>query len=158
MSGPVVFSTADFIRAYPVFANLDPTQLESFFDMSDAFFENSTANFSYASGLDRMTRLAYMVTAHLAWLMSPKDANGNPAVAGSVSGTVGQITSASEGSVSVGLDAVAKGGNELAAWFAQTPYGFMYWQATAQYRRAMYFPNPTAVVGIGTGLFPRRPW
>jgi hypothetical protein len=161
---PVTFVYADFIAAYPIFTPLGSPLLQMYFDMSDAFFENNTCNFAFCTGIDRMTRLAYMVTAHIAWLFCPKDVNGNPAATGnSQPGTVGQITTASQGSVSVSLADVAKGGaNELAAWYAQTPYGFLYWQATAQFRTARYLANPTRVVGITPfpigARFGRRGW
>ncbi len=153
----VAFNYADFIAAYPVFAALSEPQLQNYFDMGDAFFQNETTNPAYASGAARFTRIAYMLTAHIAWLMSPKDANGNPAATGnSQPGTVGQITSASQGSVSVGMTDVAKGGAELATWFAQTQYGFMFWQATAQYRTARYLANPTIVPSTLSGFYPRQ--
>lgn len=146
---PVTFVYADFIAAYPIFSALSEPMMQNYFDMSDAFFENNTCNFAFSTGITRMTRLAYMVTAHIAWLFSPKDVNGNPAATGnSQPGPVGQITSASQGSVSVGMAEAAKGGNELAAWYAQTSYGLMYWQATAQFRTARYLANPTRVSGI----------
>lgn len=156
MANPCVFVYADFVAAYPEFAACSAPQLQNYFDMSDAFFANDTCNPAFASGVDRMTRLAYMVTAHIAWLFAPRDALGNPAAAGKPApATVGQITSASEGSVSVGLAEVAKGGaTELAGWFAQTRYGFMFWQATSQLRTARYLPNPTIVP---SSIFPLYP-
>lgn len=151
----VVFNYGNFVAAFPAFQNVPPAAMQNYFDMADAFFQNNTCNPAFSSGVDRMTRLAYLVTAHIAWLLSPRDAQGNPAASGKLPGVVGQITSASEGSVSVGLAEVAKGGaNELAAWFAQTPYGFMYWQATAQYRQARYLANPTIVPSSVFPLFP----
>jgi hypothetical protein len=157
MADPVVFSYADFIAAYPEFANCTEPQLQNYFDMSDAFFVNNTTNPAFRSGVPRMTRLAYMVTAHIAWLFAPRDAAGNPSATGQTAAqTVGQITSASEGSVSVSLADVAKGANELAAWFAQTRYGFMYWQATASFRQAIYVANPTFVPSSLFPVWPNR--
>jgi hypothetical protein len=160
MSGPVVFSYANFVAAYPEFAACSDPQLQNYFDMSDAFFGNDTTNPAFGLGVDRMTRLAYMLTAHIAWLMAPRDGQGNPSANGKPAAqTVGQITSASEGSVSVGLAEVAKGGaNELAAWFAQTKYGFMFWQSTSQFRTAVYLANPTFVPSSIYPLFPRGRW
>lgn len=150
----VVFNYANFIASYPEFAGLTEPQLLNYFDISDAFFANNSENPAFNGGVDRMTRLAYMATAHVAWLMAPRDAAGLPSATGSVAPqTVGQITSASEGSVSVSVADVAKG-SEAAAWFAQTRYGFMFWQATAQYRTAIYMANPT-VVASRYPLFPR---
>lgn len=154
---PVTFVYADFIAIYPEFAGCSAPQLQNYFDMGDSFFENKVCNIAFGQGLVRMTRLAYLVTAHIAWLLAPRDALGNPSSSGKVNGAVGQITSASEGSVSVGLAEVAKGGaNELAAWFAQTPYGFMFWQAASQYRQGFYAANPTFVPSSVFPLYPRR--
>lgn len=152
----VVFSYANFIAAYPEFAACSEPQLQNYFDMSDAFFVNNTLNPAFNTGVDRMTRLAYMLTAHIAWLMAPRDAQGNPAATGKAApATVGQIVNASEGSVSVQMAEIAKGASsELAAWFAQTRYGFMYWQATAQFRTAIYMANPTFVPSSLNPLYP----
>lgn len=155
---PVVFVYNDFIATYGEFANCGAAQLQNYFDMSGAFFENNTCNLAFPTGIPNMTRLAYMLTAHIAWLFAPRDGNGNPAQQGKIAPqTVGQVTSASEGTVSVSLQAVAGGGaNELAAWFAQTRYGFMYWQATAQFRTARYLPNPVFVPSSVYPLYPGR--
>ena len=53
---------------------------------------------------------------------------------------VGRITNASEGGVSVTAQFDVPPGS--AQWFAQTPYGAAFWQASAQYRTAHYFANP----------------
>lgn len=159
MAGPVNFNYATFVAAYPEFQNLTEPQLKNYFEMTDAFFANDTSNPAFGSGVDgsgvdRMTRLAYLLTAHVAKLMAPRDAAGNPSATGAAAGTIGQMTSASEGSVSVGFAEFAKGSNAQAAWFAQTQYGIMYWQATAQYRMARYLPNPTMVPSSIFPLFP----
>jgi hypothetical protein len=153
---PVTFVYADFIAAYPQFANCSAPQLAVFFAMSDAFFSNTTRNPAFCDGVTRMTSLAYILTAHIAWLFAPRDSSGNPAATGQMPPmTVGQITSASEGSVSVGLAEVAKGGaTALAGWFAQTPFGFMFWQATAQYRTMRYLAHPTIVPSALYPLYP----
>lgn len=52
---------------------------------------------------------------------------------------VGRISSATEGSVSVSLDLPT---SEESAWFAQTPWGLAFWQATASYRTMRYIPGP----------------
>lgn len=150
----VVFSPADFKAAYPEFGALTDPQLANYFDLSDAYFVNNTSNPAFCSGVPRMTRLAYMVTAHIAFLMAPRDASGAISATGSLTPRpVGQITSASEGSVSVSNADVAKGGSTSEAFFAQSQYGLMYWQATLQFRQAHYLPNPTIV---GSPLFPMR--
>jgi hypothetical protein len=154
MSLPVVFNATDFKASYPEFAAVGDSLLGDYFLMSDAFFKNDGTN-PFVGDVSRMTRIAYMCTAHIAWLFSPRDAQGNPAATGQAAPqTVGQITNASEGSVSVGLKDVASGANELAAWFAQTKYGFMFWQATAQTRTMRVVVAPR-FAGV-TPVFPYR--
>lgn len=159
MTTPVViFDSAVFLATYPEFSAVSTTQLENYFDMSDAYFKNDGSNASLSSGLERMTRLSYMVTAHLAWLFSARDAAGNPSTTGTVNQQVGQITNASEGSVSVAFASVGAGGDSVKAFFAQTKYGLMFWQATAQYRTMNYIARPTLtpLSVYPTRLYPRR--
>jgi hypothetical protein len=153
MSVLVTFKYPDFIAAYPEFVGVTAPQIQNYFDMGDAYFANDASNF-FASDVARMTRIAYMLTAHIAWILSARDGQGNPSSSGQASTTVGQITNASEGSVSVGLKDIASGANELAAWFAQTKYGFMFWQATAQTRTMRYVAAPR-FAGV-TPVFPYR--
>lgn len=157
MTTPVViFNYTTFLATYPEFAALTEPMLQNYFDMSDAYFKNDGSNASLSSGLDRMTRLAYMVTAHIAYLMAPRDAAGNPSSSGTANQTVGQITNASEGSVSVGFANVGAGGSDtVKAFFAQTKYGLMYWQATAQYRQMNYIARPTLTP---LSVYPTRPY
>ncbi|KAG1434388.1 hypothetical protein G6F55_014548 [Rhizopus delemar] len=58
----------------------------------------------------------------------------------SPSGLVGRVSSATEGSVSVSSDYSAPAGS--AQWYLQTPYGAMYWEATAWLRVGRYVPGP----------------
>lgn len=143
---PVVFVYADFIALFPEFAPLTSGQLNGYFTMAGAFFDNSTQNPAFVTGVPNMTTLMYFLTAHIAWLYAARDENGNPSASGQIAPqTVGQITSASEGSVSVGLAAIATGVNQAAAWFAQTKYGLLYWAACAQFRTFRYSARPTIV-------------
>ena len=84
--------------------------------------------------------LLNMVTAHIAQINS--GSIGNPA-----SPLVGKISSATEGSVSVDVDAGIVPGT--AAWFYMTKYGLSFWQATNGFRRASYRARPTYVAGSG---------
>lgn len=150
---PVAFVYADWIASYPEFANVSPTMAANYFDMADAYFENSAQNPAINQGLARMTRLSYMVTAHIAWLLAPRDANGAPSSTGTqpAPGIVGRINSASEGSVSVGVE-LKDSGSPSEAFFTQSTYGFMFWQATAQYRTMR--PVITSPTGIPTRIYP----
>jgi hypothetical protein len=56
---------------------------------------------------------------------------------------VGRINSATEGSVSITSDYGSAGsGGPSEAWYTQTPYGALYWAATAQYRTWQYHIGP----------------
>lgn len=132
----VTFNYAVFVAIYPEFAPISAPRLQSYFDIGNAFFKNDESNPALANGLPHMTNLAYMLTAHIAKLLGPTTAGGTPG-----GGGIGQITSASEGSVSVSFADIS-GGNPGAAWFAQTTYGFLFWQSTAQYRTMQYVATP----------------
>lgn len=150
----VTFSFTEFAAMFPVFANVDQAFAKGCFTLGGLYFANNALNPALCSGSDVMKMLAYLVTAHLAWLNAPRDAQGNPAAAGQApSPLTGRITSASEGSVSVAVE-LKDSGSPSEAFFSQTPYGLQFWQATAQYRQMRYIANPTYVP---TAIFPMRP-
>lgn len=76
--------------------------------------------------------LLNMLTAHIAAL-------NTLGADGSASPLVGPITSASEGSVSVGVTPLAAPGTQ--AWLVLSRYGASYWYAMAPYRTARYVPG-----------------
>jgi len=150
---PITFVYADWVGMFPEFSAVSPAMGQIYFDIADAYFANSIFNPAFGCGdpesIARMTRLSYMVTAHIAWLLAPRDLNGNPSATGQpASPLVGRINSATEGSVSLGIE-LTGGGSPSEAFFTQTKYGFLFWQATAQYRTAQYLANPTYVAGTG---------
>lgn len=70
-----------------------------------------------------------LIVAHIAWLSGPGS-----------SGAVGRVSQASQGSVSASLDYGQVTQSE--AYWVQSPYGALYWQATAAYRTGVYVPAP----------------
>lgn len=138
-----VFDPTAFKQAYPAFASVSDPQLQAMFDIATLYLRNDGT--SPVKTVPAQTALLYMLTAHLAQMSF--GANGQGA-----SGMVGRVTSASEGSVSIGADYPATPNN---AWFVQTPYGASFWQATAAYRMTRYIPGPTRF-GTGIGNRPRR--
>lgn len=100
------------------------------------------------------TVLLNMVVAHIASLNGA--ANG-----GAPTGIVGRISSVTEGSVSIKADLNDEG---IPAYWAQSPYGLAYWQATAPYRTAFYLPGIQPVFDIylygvaGQGFGGGWPW
>ena len=143
---PVTFSYATFIATFPEFSGLSSAQVQAYFNRATgAIVANSCSNPMNADG--NLPYLIYLATAHVAWLNSPKDANGNPAATGQpASPLVGRVSQASEGSVSVSVD-YPVGQDAQERYLAQTKYGAEFWAATAPYRTARYMARPTIVVG-----------
>lgn len=151
----VTFNTAwfnTFTAMFPVFGCLTQPQVEGYFNISGLYVANSPRN----PAICILPQLLYLVTAHIAWLMLPKDANGNPATNGSASSgsLVGRITNATQGSVNVGLEMGPSSGPQE-AWYNQTQFGAMAWVAMAPFRTARYLVSPTMV---GGPVFPAAPW
>jgi hypothetical protein len=155
MSPPFVFSYETWVAMFPIFAPLSPTQGNAYAMRAALQFANSCSNPAYC-GAGSLDGYFYLVISHIAWLSSPKDANGNPAAAGAApSPLVGRISNATEGSVSVQTEWDAGGSvspNE--AYWLQTPFGAEFWTATAPFRTARYLARPTIVAG--TFPFGRR--
>jgi hypothetical protein len=154
----VTFDPTVFKAAYPQFSLISDAQLTEWFNQAEGLFANNTANPAFPDG--RMAYLYNLLVAHVGILQSTVDASGNIIPGGT--GRVGFVTNASEGSVSVGLsvgDVTAGGPSE--AFYVQTTYGFLFWQATAQYRTMRPVLNPTIVPGaifpgFGIGPFVQR--
>ncbi len=146
MGAIATFDYAKWIASFPEF-NGSVTE-----PMAELYFATATiqhANDGTGPVKDEAQQLTLLnlIVAHLAKLFSP--------VNGVVpSGVPGRISNASEGSVSVGYDL---GNLPMAAtWWAQTSYGFLYWQLTALYRTARYIPGPRRYFGpLFGGGFPR---
>lgn len=154
----VAFNYAAWILLYPEFAGVSEPQATVFFRLAGLYWQNSTCNPSYSvdNGVTLLD-LLNMVTAHIAWLQSPRDAAGLPSSTGNPAAPiVGRIGSASEGSVSVSVEWKGSG-SPSEDWFVQTKYGAAFWQATAQWRTFRYQPQPTYVYGGGSPLRNRWP-
>lgn len=154
MTPSVTFDFDNFVSKFPEFSNLSGPQAQGFFDSAGLFF----ANCGWTGALPQAARLLNLLTAHIAWLRAPRDANGNPSSQGQPpSGLVGRITNASEGSVSVQVDmGEADAGSPSQAWYMQTPYGAEYWYATAQFRTAFPVVRPRVPLGLA-GSYPFFP-
>lgn len=148
---PVVFSDETWVGTYPEFSPLTPQQGQAYFNRSCLQFANSRDNPAFSPcGNELMENLFYLLTSHIAWLYCPKDANGNPSATGTLNRLVGRVSGATEGSVNVQL-AYENSGSPNEAYYAQTPYGLEFWNATANFRTARYLARPTVVIN---GVFP----
>lgn len=91
-----------------------------YFDWACVFINNSESGLISVCGGMRK-RIIYLMMAHLLTLNAP----------GKDGSTVGRVSSASQGSVSVALDFPTTANN---AWWVQTQYGAMVWELTRRYR------------------------
>ena len=151
----VVFSYSDWMAQYPQFATTVTTapQAQNYFNQATLYWSNndgaSTGNTGGSLGYpgsplipydttvnppkyDRLYIL-YLLTAHVAQLAVGCVIAGAVVPPGPL---VGRINSATQGSVSVGVEMPAMPGS--AAWFQQTQYGLTYWQRSAPYRSFRY--------------------
>jgi hypothetical protein len=155
----VTFVYGDFIAAYPVFSGISQPQATGYFLRAGLFCANDTCNPAWSVDGTGATllMLLYLLTAHIAWLSAPRDANGNPTTIGQQPAPiVGRINTASEGSVSVGADmGDATAGSPSQAYYMQTQWGAEFWYATAGFRTANYVAQPTIVPGPGFAGWPR---
>lgn len=126
----VVFDIAAFRERYPEFDTVSDSLLDAYFAEATIYLDNTDC--SPVTDVNQRAVFLNMLVAHIAAL--------NSGVGGQkASGLVGRVTSASEGSVSVSVDAGPSGASSW--WYMQTPYGAAYWQATAAWRTARYLPG-----------------
>lgn len=126
----VVFDVDAFRERYPEFDAVSDSLLNAYFVEATVYLNNT--DLSPVTDVDVRAVYLNMLVAHLAAL--------NSGVGGQkASGLVGRVTSASEGSVSVSVDAGPSGASSW--WYLQTPYGAAYWQATLPYRTIRYLPG-----------------
>jgi DNA-binding transcriptional regulator YdaS (Cro superfamily) len=133
MGAVASFVYSDWVARYPEFSGVSSSLAQMYFNEAALVLRNDGT--SPVNDVGQQTMLLYMLTAHIAFL-NP-GATGQPA---STAGSVGSISSATQGSVSVSYAKPAVSGS--AEWFAQSKYGFAYWNAMAPYRQMRYVPGP----------------
>lgn len=126
-----VFDYSAWLTRYPEMGAVSERRAALFFAEAELYFDNSDTAVPDEA---RRLLLFNMLTAHIAALNGGLDAGGAPA------GTIGAVSSATEGSVSVSFDSGLQPGT--APWFRQTQYGLSFWQATKNLRGAFYVPGP----------------
>lgn len=141
----VTFDLTAFRARYPEFSAVADGTIAAYFSEATIYLDNTDC--SPVRDCVRRAILFNMLTAHIAALASGAAA-GNP---------VGNLTSATEGTVSASFDSGAYPGS--AAWFKQTQYGLSYYQATAGNRLMKYVPGRSTRAPL-QGLNPlvRPPW
>lgn len=151
--GAVTFDPTAWRTLYPAFAAVSDASASSYFAIATIFCANQLGPVG-----DTTTLLALlnMLTAHIAWLFSPRDANGNPDSTGTFPppNIVGRIGSATEGSVTLSTE-YASQIPLTAAWFVQSPYGAAFWAACGVYRTfRMITPRRCGLGMRGAWLYP----
>lgn len=159
----ITFDYTAWVAAFPTFAAVNSTDAQSFFDTAGMFCANDTSSPAFGIQIPQsnvmtplLQRLLWLLTCHLAFLGSFRNATGQPSSTGTQppSPLVGRVSSAGEGSVNVSTD-LDSSGYPTAAFFSQTPWGLQFWQASAQFRTARYVARPTF---IPDGVYPALPF
>ncbi len=132
MGVQVSFNYPQWTARYPEFAYLSALLAQEYFNEATMYHANDGSG--PVSTAQQQTILLNMLTAHIAKMNAPL-ATGAPAP-----DTVGRVSNASEGSVSVALDNPYPPGDPQ--WFQQTKYGSAYWAATRPFRTMRYRTTP----------------
>lgn len=137
--GVVVFVPVDFKASFPEFSTVVDAALSMNFEFAELQLANSCA--SLVCDANKRQTLLNLLVAHITQLRN--GINGQPPA-----GIVGRIDKAQEGSVNVSADmgTVVYG----QAYYLQTQWGAMFWQATARYRTARYLPPPPVCADYGS--------
>ncbi len=120
-SQQIEFDAEEFLQAYPEFATLTEAQLQNYFDMATGILSNRLG--AVVCDEKKLKTMLYLLTAHIAFLFMRG------------AGQVGAMSSATEGSVSVGFSVPQ---NLNAAWFNQSQYGGLFWQMARPYMSGRY--------------------
>lgn len=139
MGVQITFDYAIWIARYPEFDTVTETTALMYFAEASVHHRNDGGGPVEDATVQLV--LLNMMTAHVAALYG--SVNGQ-----APSPLVGRINSASEGSVSVGVEGFAGVSGER-QWLLQTKYGASYWYATASYRLMRYRVPPPRVFGPG---------
>ncbi len=145
--GVVVFDPTVFIGIFPEFATVSAPALSFNFQLATLVLNNSCC--SRVTDANKRESLLNLLVAHITALRN--GVNGQPPP-----GIVGRVNGATEGSVSVEAELARTPFS--AAYFVQTQYGLLFWQATAPYRQFVFVAPPPVCAdlepGAGLGLFP----
>lgn len=127
----VTFDYAAWAAQFPELADkvAEPLATVYFTRRCPLYLDNTDG--SLVTDPDIRAGLLDLLVAHIAAVSG--------ASAAAAQGLVGRISSVTEGSVTIATEYPVKG--DMAAWFAQTPYGAQFWAATARYRTFLYVPG-----------------
>ena len=130
MGATAVFEYELWNANYREFSNVTQVQAQLFWNEACLQFRNDGSGPVQDATMQQT--LLFMLTAHIAFLRVGTSGNPSPAS----QGLVGRISSATQGSVSVSTDLPQMPGT--AAYYATSPYGLAFWNATAPFRTMTY--------------------
>ena len=128
----VSFNYPQWIVRYPEFNYLSLLIVQEYFNEATLYHRNDGGG--PVNDANQQSLLLNMLTAHIAKLNAPLR-TGQPAP-----DTVGRVSNASEGSVSVALEFSSTA--EAAQWYNQTKYGAAYWAAIRAFRTMRWRRGP----------------
>lgn len=137
----VALDIPKFRELFPEFGGVTDVQLQFLFDEATDYLNNT--EYSPVQEYTKRERLLYLLMAHLAYIRYGYIDAGGTRVGGT--GFVGRVSSATEGSVSVSTELGSM--SDSATWYALSPYGLAFWQATKWLRIAKYYPGPRCCRG-----------
>lgn len=117
----VEFDYEEFISLYPDLSTFTEAQLNNFFNIATGILTNRVG--VVVCNYAKLKTMLYLLTAHIAFLSKQG------------AGVVGIMSSATEGSVSVGY-ALPSGIGKPYFW--QTQYGQLFWQMVSSYLTGRY--------------------
>ena len=141
----VAFSYANWVALFPEFASIpEATVTDEYFPLATTMHRNDGGGPVPTAALQ--STYLNLMTAHIAALLGTVNWVAPSPI-------VGRISNASEGSVSVAADFPLATPSQ--AWFAQSKYGALYWQATKPYRTMRYRVRGCGIYG---NRFNASPW
>lgn len=150
-TGIVVFQYSTWGALYPeLAASVNAQQAQFYFNQACNVLPNyptSPIPILDSTGTRQVrAEILGLGTSHIVALFGPNSTDA-----------VGRVDQATQGSVSVHLDMGPTGLND--AWWKQTKYGAMCWQALAPYRSFRFFAAPKPYLGVGmVGTGPGGSW
>lgn len=135
MGASITFNYATWIPAYPQFINTPQPTIELVV-VPLAQVQCRTDGGSPVRDQATLTVLFGLMVAHVTQLMFGS-------TIAPLTGVVGRVSQATQGSVSVSAE--YNNPNPAAAWFLQTPYGAVYYQAISGFTLGVYAPRQVPI-------------
>lgn len=153
MAGIVIFNYAGWRDRYPEFTAIPQATVQQYFNEAGLYWKNDGTS---PVKLDaQQVILLNMLTAHIAALNSQGSGSQNPGAPQDPNSLVGRVSTAIQGSVSVGTElSLSPTASSYKAWLEQTRYGLAFLSAIGPYILGFYIPGNLQPGGVNTGPYP----